>query len=52
MAEIQTELFSIIPNALGKDEVFMGDLNISIDQGCCAGDANNFMFISKPKEQE
>lgn len=43
--------FSIIPNALGKDEVFMGDLNISIDQGCCAGDANNFMFISKPKEQ-
>ena len=42
--------FSIIPNALGKDEVFMGD--ISIDQGCCAGDANNFMFISKPKEQE
>ena len=23
--------FSIIPNALGKDEVFMGDLNISLD---------------------
>ena len=44
--------FSIIPNALGKDEVFMGDLNISIDQGCCAGSAENFMFISKPKEQE
>ena len=41
--------FSIIPNALGKDEVFMGDL--SIDQGCCAGSADNFMFISKPKEQ-
>jgi len=27
--------FSIIPNALGKDEVFMGDLNISLDGGCC-----------------
>ena len=29
--------FSIIPNALGKDEVFMGDLNISLDCGCCEG---------------
>ena len=27
--------FSIIPNALGKDEVFMGDLSISFDIGCC-----------------
>ncbi len=29
--------FSIIPNALGKDEVFMGDLDIDLglDQGCC-----------------
>ena len=29
--------FSIIPNALGKDEVFMGDLdlNIELDCGCC-----------------
>ena len=27
--------FSIIPNALGKDEVFMGDLNICLDCGCC-----------------
>jgi len=27
--------FSIIPNALGKDEVFMGDLNVSFDCGCC-----------------
>ncbi len=27
--------FSIIPNALGKDEVFMGD--IQLDCGCCAG---------------
>jgi len=29
--------FSIIPNALGKDEVFMGDLAISLDCGCCEG---------------
>lgn len=27
--------FSIIPNALGKDEVFMGDLTIDLDCGCC-----------------
>ena len=27
--------FSILPNALGKDEVFMGDLNICLDGGCC-----------------
>lgn len=27
--------FSIIPNALGKDEVFVGDLNICLDGGCC-----------------
>lgn len=27
--------FSIIPNALGKDEIFMGDLNIQLDTGCC-----------------
>ena len=29
--------FSIIPNALGKDEVFMGDLDmdLSLDCGCC-----------------
>ncbi len=27
--------FSIIPNALGKDEVFMGDLAIELDAGCC-----------------
>ncbi len=44
--------FSIIPNALGKDEVFMGDLNISLDQGCCAGDSKNFVFISKSKSEE
>ena len=29
--------FSIIPNALGKDEVFMGDLDIQFDCGCCEG---------------
>ena len=29
--------FSIIPNALGKDEVFMGDLDIQLDAGCCEG---------------
>ncbi len=28
--------FSIIPNALGKDEVFMGDLDIQLDCGCCS----------------
>lgn len=26
--------FSIIPNALGKDEVFMSDLNVCLDCGC------------------
>ncbi len=29
--------FSIVPNALGKDEVFMGDLDIQLDEGCCVG---------------
>ena len=29
--------FSIIPNALGKDEVFMGDLDIELNCGCCEG---------------
>lgn len=43
--------FSIIPNALGKDEVFMGDLDISLDQGCCAGTSENFVFISKPNNK-
>ena len=36
--------FSIIPNALGKDEVFMGDLDldtvINVDCGCCSGTVN------------
>lgn len=32
--------FSIIPNALGKDEVFMGDLNVSFDCGCCEANLN------------
>ncbi|MBR6301849.1 formate C-acetyltransferase [bacterium] len=43
--------FSIIPNALGKDEVFMGDLNVSFDPGCCSGNSDNFVFISKPQEK-
>ena len=31
--------FSIIPNALGKDDVFVGDLdlNFELDCGCCEG---------------
>ncbi len=35
--------FSIIPNALGKDEVFMGDmdLNVQLDCGCCEGGINS-----------
>ncbi len=32
--------FSIIPNALGKDEIFMGDLNIQLDCGCCESNMN------------
>jgi len=32
--------FSIIPNALGKDELFFGDLNISLDCGCCEASLN------------
>ena len=34
--------FSIIPNALGKDEVFMSDfdMNIELDCGCCEGQIN------------
>lgn len=32
--------FSIIPNALGKDEIFMGDLNIQLDAGCCESNIN------------
>lgn len=35
--------FSIIPNALGKDEVFVGDLDLDIhlDCGCCEGSVNS-----------
>ena len=33
--------FSIIPNALGKDEIFMGDMDMELDIelscGCCEG---------------
>ena len=32
--------FSIIPNALGKDEIFMGDLNIQLDCVCCESNMN------------
>lgn len=32
--------FSIIPNALGKDEIFMGDLSVSFDCGCAEGNCN------------
>lgn len=42
--------FSIIPNALGKDEVYMGDLDLSLDQGCCAGNESSFVFISKTEQ--
>lgn len=35
--------FSIIPDALGKDEVFVGDLDmdIQLDCGCCEGGVNS-----------
>lgn len=36
--------FSIIPDALGKDEVFMGDLSINLDCGC----ATNTISTSSP----
>ena len=32
--------FSIIPNALGKDEVFLGDLNLCFDCGCSSANLN------------
>lgn len=32
--------FSIIPNALGKDEIFLGDLSIQLDCGCCENSLN------------
>ena len=32
--------FSIIPNAIGKDEIFMGDLKIYLDGGCCDTNLN------------
>ena len=39
--------FSIIPNALGKDQVFVGDLDIELSCGCCEGtvseDSNSYM---------
>ena len=46
--------FSIIPNALGKDEVFMGDLDIgdlsvNLDCGCCSGTVNETGSINTNK---
>ena len=32
--------FSIIPHALGKDEVFLGDLKVNFDCGCCDTNLN------------
>ena len=47
--------FSIIPNALGKDEVFVGDLDIELDCGCCEGtvvDSSNFMTSPLSKSEK
>ena len=49
--------FSIIPNALGKDEVFMGDLDLDfdldLDCGCSIGNisekSSSFMTSAMPK---
>lgn len=32
--------FSIIPNALGKGEIFVGDLNIELNEGCASCNIN------------
>jgi len=32
--------FSIIPHALGKDEVFLGDIKVNFDCGCCDTNLN------------
>jgi formate C-acetyltransferase len=41
--------FSIIPNALGKDEVFVGDLDIELDCGCCERTVtDSSCFMSSP----
>ena len=45
--------FSIIPNALGKDEVFMSDIdldnfNVELDCGCCAGVESNTSSYMTP----
>ena len=49
--------FSIIPNALGKDEIFMGDLAINLDCGCCDNsldfsftETDKTAYITKPTE--
>lgn len=40
--------FSIIPNALGKDEVFAGDLDINLDCGCCEDVVNTSNAFTSP----
>ena len=44
--------FSIIPNALGKDDVFMGDfdLDFELDCGCCEGkiDEKSKSYMTSP----
>jgi len=50
--------FSIIPNALGKDEVFLGDLDLDldIDCGCCeqvvSTDSSKYMTPSMFKSKQ
>ena len=49
--------FSIIPNALGKDDVFMGDfdLDFELDCGCCEGtisEKSNSYMTSPIKKSE
>ena len=53
--------FSIIPNALGKDELFVGDIDldlcVSLDCGCCessVGSKSSYMtpLVHKAKQPE
>jgi hypothetical protein len=50
--------FSIIPNALGKDEVLMGDIDVCLDCGCATDNvfnASSYMtpvFSKKPVKKE
>ncbi len=38
--------FSIIPDALGKDEVFMGDLDINLDCGCATNTITSSPYVT------